>query len=71
MIRLKDDPFLGCCAGLFWYKFTDVSEVIVSSITRAMMTSVYFRHTTRHYNPEDSHHLTRRRENLRSPKPSA
>jgi hypothetical protein len=54
-------------------KFTDVSEVLVASIIRAMMeaastseTSVNFYQTTRRNNPEDSHLHTRRRENLKS-----
>jgi hypothetical protein len=54
-------------------KFTDVLEVLVASITWAMIaqtstseTSVNFYQTTRRNNPEDSHLRTRCRENLKS-----
>jgi hypothetical protein len=60
---------------LFWYKLTDVSEVLTASIikTIALMmeavstseTSVSFYQTTRHI-LEDIHLQTRRRENLKS-----
>jgi hypothetical protein len=55
---------------------TDVSEVLAVSIIRAIAlkmetaktseTSVNFYQATRHYNPEDSHLRTHRRENLKS-----
>jgi hypothetical protein len=53
---------------IVWHKFTDFSEVLAASINKAMSpeTSVNFYQTTRCYNPEDSHHHTRRRENLKS-----
>jgi hypothetical protein len=63
----EDGCLLGCSS------VTDVSEVPTVSIIRAMMkaartsaTLVNFYQTTRRYNPEDSHILTRRRESLKS-----
>jgi hypothetical protein len=57
-----------------WWKFTNVSEVLAASIIRAIITEaartsetlVNFYQTTWHYNPEDSHLHTHRRENLKS-----
>jgi hypothetical protein len=58
-----------------WLKFTNVSEVLAASIIIIALimdaastsgTSVNFYQSTRHYNPEDSHLHTRRRENLNS-----
>jgi hypothetical protein len=55
-----------------WLNFTDVSEVLIASIIRAMseavstseaLVSLY--QTTRRYIPEDSHLHARRRENLK------
>jgi hypothetical protein len=57
-----------------WYKFTDVSEVLIASIVIALMmeavntseTSVNFYQTTQHNIPEDSHLHTCRRDNPKS-----
>jgi hypothetical protein len=57
-----------------WYKFTDVSEVFVASIIRALTkkagstseTWVNFYEITRRNIPKDSHLHTRRREKLKS-----
>jgi hypothetical protein len=60
---------------LFWWKFTEISEVLAASNTMAidlMMeagrtseTSVNFYQTARRNNPEDSHLDTRRLDNLK------
>jgi hypothetical protein len=53
--------------------FTNVSEVLATSIIALIMeaartseTSVNYYQTTQRYNPEDSHLRTHRRENLKS-----
>jgi hypothetical protein len=61
---------------VIWYKFTDVLDVLTSSIIRAIAlmmeavhtseTSVSFYKTTRRNIPEDGHLHTRLRENLKS-----
>jgi hypothetical protein len=57
-----------------WWKLTDVEEVLIASIIRAMMmeavgiseTSVNFYESTWRNIPEDSHIHIRHRENLKS-----
>jgi hypothetical protein len=57
-----------------WYKFTDVSEVLIASIIIAMMIEaastsemlLNLYQTTRRNVPQDDHLHTRRRENLNS-----
>jgi hypothetical protein len=52
-----------------WYKFTNVSEVLIALMMEAASTSemsVNFYQATWHINPEDSHVRTHRHENLKS-----
>jgi hypothetical protein len=52
-----------------WQTFTDVSEMLATSVIRAARTSetsVNFDQTSRRNIPEDSHLHNRRRENLKS-----
>jgi hypothetical protein len=55
---------------VFWWKLTDISEILATVIMEAASsskTSVNFYHQTTLRNiPEDSHLHTRRRENLKS-----
>jgi hypothetical protein len=58
---------------VLWYKLTDVSEVHIGPVIRAMMeaactseTSVNFYQTTRHNTPDDNHLHTLRHEKLKS-----
>jgi hypothetical protein len=62
---VDEDDSSGMLHSVVWYKFTDVSEVLIASIIRKMnlmmeaastsQTSVKFYQTTRRNIPEDSH----------------
>jgi hypothetical protein len=57
VLQREDGCHLGSCAVYCGSVLTDVSEVIIASVIRAVSGS------TRHNKPEDSHHI-HRRENL-------
>jgi hypothetical protein len=71
--NMKTTVFCVVALCVVWYKFTDVSEALVTSITALMMetastseTLVNVCQSTLLNNPEDSNLHTRRRENLKS-----
>jgi hypothetical protein len=57
----------GLLRRVVWWKFTEVSEVLIAPMMEQQVSlSVNVYQTTRRYNPRYSHLHTRRRENLKS-----